>query len=293
MPFKARRSQTTSSRLRPTDPIPLEIAAPHATRAVGRIVAKCLKRSPAERYQDAGTLLFDLEAVASESRPAKRQLPLKTPETRREAATELGPASPEPPRPSSGAIEVQPLAASAGAAGLPARPSRVARFHSIRPAMAEGLGRRLLVSIAMTMSSLAAAGLLATLNVWPEEWALSGWVTSLLAGLGPMGDRLVAAGAGVIACATALRGWRAEPKSLGHFVAATSVLVLGAVALAASTGQLPWAAMPWAAAGVAVGASAVAVRSATDAWLDDLQGDAVLRGAIAAAAFFIARLLVR
>ncbi len=292
LPFKGETVADHFVQIATADPIPLEVAAPHATRAVGRIVAKCLKRSPADRYQDAGTLLFDMEAVASESRPAKGQLPLKAPDRRREAATELGRAAPLPPRPSSGAIELEPLAASA-AAGSPARPPRVARFHSLRPAIAEGLGRRLLVSIAVTISSLAAAGLLATLNVWPEEWALSGWVTGLVAGLGPTGARLAAAGAGVLACGSALQGWRRDPKSLGHFVAAASVLVAGAVALAASSGQMPLSAMPWAVAGVAVGASAIAVRSATDAWLDDLQGDAVLRGAVAAAAFFVARLLVR
>lgn len=294
LPFKGETVADHFVQIATADPIPLEVAAPHATRAVARIVAKCLKRSPGERYQDAGTLLFDLEAVASESRPANgQQLPLNRAETRLEAATALGRAHPEPPRSRSGAIEVEPLAASQGAAGPPVRPSRVARFHSLRPALAEGPGRRLIVWIAATISSLAAAGLLAALNVWPEEWALSGWVTGLLAGLGPAGVRLVAAGAGVLACASALQGWRREPKSLGHFVAAASVLGAGAVALAASSGQAPWSAMPWAAAGAAVGASAVALRGATDAWLDDLQGDAVLRGAVATAALFIARLLVR
>jgi hypothetical protein len=294
LPFKGETVADHFVQIATADPIPLEVAAPHASRGASRIVAKCLKRSPAERYKDARTLLSDLEAVASESRaPKGQQLPLKAAEARREAATALGRPAPQPPGPSSGAMELEPLAAPSRAAGSPVRPVRVARFHSLRPALAEGLGRRLLVSIAVTLSSLAAAGLLATLNVWPEEWALSGWVTGLLAGLGPAGVRLFAAGAGVLASASAVRGWRREPKSLGHFVAALSVLVAGAVMLAASTGQLPWSAMPWAAAGIAVGVYAVAVRGATDAWLDDLQGDAVLRGAVAIAALVIARLLVR
>jgi serine/threonine protein kinase len=293
LPFKGETVADHFVQIATGTPVPLEIAAPHAPRALARIVARCLKRSPADRYQDAGTLLFDLEAVAAESRPGRAQLPLASAEPRRSAATELGQGSPRPSGAGVEAIEIEPLAAAAPWAAPPLTRPRVARTHSIRPAPVESAGRRLAVSAGVTATALAAASVLATLNLWPEEWILAGTVTGLFAGLGAAAARGVAAGAVALAAGMALRGWRREPKSLGHFVLAASVSGVAVVALAASTGQMPWSVMPWAAAGAAVGVAAMAVRSATDAWLDDLRGDAVLRSAAATAAFFAARLLMR
>ena len=217
------------------DPTPLEVAAPHVPTAMRRIVARCLKRSPADRYQDARTLLFDLEAVAAESRPAKPAIPLGLAPTafasdRHEAATDLGHANTVPPEPAP--LEILPVSAPLPRPAAVALPSRIARFHSIRPALADGAGRALVVAIALTAASLLAAGLVASLNVLPDDWTPGSTISALIAPSWPPGARLggpltavVAAAVGALAIRRATRSWLDEIRS--------DALLFGALATAA------------------------------------------------------------
>jgi hypothetical protein len=290
LPFKGETVADHFVQIATADPIPLEVAAPHAPRAVGRIVARCLRRSPVDRYQNAGTLLSDLEAVAAGSRPSTKHLPPPVAEPRHEATTavRLAPSGPE-------SLEIQPLSAplSAQGAGHAGPAGRVARFHSLRAAPAEGTGERWIVGTVATAAALAAAGMVAAIDPWPDDWALGAQVAAFIGGLGPNPAR----GFGLVciaaAGATALRGWRLAPRSIGHLIAAVAGFVLAIVTLSAASGATPAGAVPWAVAGAVAGLGAVALRRATDSWVDDVRGDAVLAGAAAAAAFVVARWLVR
>jgi serine/threonine-protein kinase len=244
LPFKGDTVGELFVQIATEHPTPLEVAAPHVPTAMCRIVAKCLKRSPADRYQDARTLLLDLEAVAAESRPAKaavplRQAPVAVIGDRREAATSLGLANTVPP--DAPGLEILPLSAPLSRPAAMPLPSRVARSHSVRPARAEGGGQGVVVAIAVTAATLLAAGLVASLNVLPDEWAPGAAISALIGPSWPPGARLGGPLTAVVAAAV----------------------------------------------------GAVAIRRATRAWLDDVRSDTFLFGAIAAAAFVVARLLVR
>jgi serine/threonine-protein kinase len=235
LPFKGDTVGELFVQIATEDPTPLEVAAPHLPTAMCRIVAKCLKRSPTERYQDARTLLFDLEAVAAGSRPARPalalgQVRLGVAADRREAATDLGNANTVPPDPPP--LEILPLSAPLPrreAVALPA--SRVARFHSLRPDLGDGAGHAVLVAIAMTAATLLGAGLVASLNVLPEDWAPGSAISALLAQSWPPGARLggplsavVAALAGAVAIRRATRSWLDDVRS--------DALLFGALATA-------------------------------------------------------------
>jgi hypothetical protein len=88
-------------------------------------------------------------------------------------------------------------------------------------------------------------------------------------------------------------GWRRDPRSWGHFLASASALGIASVIVAATTGQTSWSVLPWAASAGAVGIAAIALRGATDAWLDQIRGSAVVMAATATAALFVARQLIR
>jgi serine/threonine-protein kinase len=294
LPFQGETVADHFVQIATADPKPLELSAPHAPRAIARIVARCLKRAPADRYQDAGTLLFDLEAVAAESRSGKAQAPPPSTAARREAPTALGnraqAAAATGPDPG---LELLPLAAPAPGAAAGRGPSVVARVYSLRPGLSEDAGRRVLVSLAVTVGALALAGSLASFDLVPDDWALAAPITGFFSGLGAnaaRGAAVVFTGLGVGA---AMRGWREEPRSMGHLLAAVTSVAVAVAVLGASMGQWPWPVTVYASAGAAVGAGAIAVRWATDAWMDDLRGNAVARAAAAAAAFFVARLMVR
>ncbi len=290
LPFKSESVGDLFVQIATSEPIPLEVAAPEAPRAMCRIVAKCLKRAAAERYQDARTLLFDLEAVAAEARPSKTQLPLPAAAGgRREAPTEVRPAA-APDR-----LELEPISSQLPSAALGVPPgggARVARYHSIRSGPAGDGGRRLVVSIAATVAALAAAGVVASLDVWPDD-SLGSTIAGLITGLGPTGGRVGALACAVAAAWTGLRGWRHEPRSLGHLLVAAAGLAVALAMVSAAGGGASVTPVPFAVAGVAVGGGVIAIRRATDAWLAEQRSASAVSGALATAAFVMARLLVR
>src|SRR5258706_5168721 len=65
LPFAAETVADHYVQIATADPTPLEVAAPDVPIVLAHIVAKCLRRAPAERYVDAGALLVALRAVAS------------------------------------------------------------------------------------------------------------------------------------------------------------------------------------------------------------------------------------
>jgi len=153
--------------------------------------------------------------------------------------------------------------------------------------------RRLIASFVAVLLALAAAGALTLVNPWSDQWALAQLTTSVLSGAAPIvaqGVALLMAGLGVAAAA---QGLRLEPRSWGHFLATAGALAIAMVLLAASTGQAPWSALPGAVAVGAVGVAAVVLRGATDAWLDEVRGTAVMLGVVATLALFVARQLVQ
>jgi serine/threonine-protein kinase len=235
LPFKGDTVGELFVQIATEDPTPLEVDAPHLPTAICRIVAKCLKRSPADRYQDARTLLFDLEAVAAGSRPPKPAIPLGLAPTafasdRRAATTELGHANTVPPDPAP--LEILPISAPLSRPEAMAFPSRVARSFSIRPALADGGGRAVLVAIAMTAATLLMAGLVASSNILPEDWAPGSTLSALIAPSWPPGARLGgpigAFGAAVVGAAAVRRATRSWLDDLRG-----DALMFGALATAA------------------------------------------------------------
>ncbi len=284
LPFKGETVADHFVQVATANPTPLTTAAPHAPSALARIVAKCLRRSPAQRYPDAGTLLSDLRAVAADARP-ERAAPPSSWHVRQEAVT----ADRIPT--SSGHDHAEPAVPLELAFEPPSR--RVARFQSIRPVLADSAGRRTIASVVVAMGAVFAAGLLAMINPWPEDWPLSPMATSLMSGVGiPVAYTVAVAFVGIAVGAGAM-GWRSDPRSWGHFVASVGALAIATVIVGATTGQVSWSLLPGAAAAGAIGVAAVAVRGATDAWLDEVRGSAVLFAGVATAALFVARQLIR
>jgi len=286
LPFKAETVADLFVQVATADPTPLAVAAPHAPSALARIVAKCLRRAPAQRYPDAGTLLDDLRAVAADSRPERSAGPSSAARVRQEAVTG------DPPPAAHPRTDVQPLSAPLELDISP--PSRrVARFQSLRPVVTDAADRRLVASIILAVGAVAVAGLLTMINPWPDDWALAPLTVSLMVGVGqPMAYGVAIAFVG-IAIGAGVVGWRRDPRSWGYFVAAASAVAIATVIVAATTGQASWSLLPAAGAAGALGIAAVALREATDAWLDELRGNAVVLGAAATAALFTARLLFR
>jgi serine/threonine-protein kinase len=296
LPFKAETVADHFVQIATANPTPLAVAAPHAPSALGRIVAKCLRRSPNERYADAATLLQDLRAVAADRRPRLRG------ESGPGSTRAIETASPAPRPPEQQPVPrdvplVELEAAPANAAplelesALPVRKQR--RFQSIHPTTGDATQRRMIASLAVAIAALGGAGVLTLVNPWPEEWALAPWSMTFLAGASPPIPHLVAlllvglgVGAGVV-------GWRRDPRAWGHLVAAAGAVATATVIVAAATGQLSWAAMPWVTALGAVGVAAIAVRAATDSWLNDIRGTAVMLASAATAALYVARELLR
>jgi serine/threonine-protein kinase len=232
LPFRAETVGDLFVQIATADPIPLEIAAPHAPRAMCRIVARCLKRPPADRYQDAGTLLLDLEAVSAESRPSKAQIPLLAGATRREALTEARPAG-EPDR-----LEIEPLSAPLPAGDAGAAPGRVARAYGVRPALADDAGRKAIVTITATLGTLAAAGIVASLEIWPDDWAPGSALAALVSGFVPGGGRAAAMlcaaasiGGGVFAIRQAARAWMDDLRASAFKSAAVATAAFVAARL--------------------------------------------------------------
>jgi len=287
LPFKGETVADQFVQVATSDPTPLAVAAPHAPSAMARIVAKCLRRSPAQRYPDAGTLLLDLRAVAGDTKPEMAVAPSSA-SLARKAAVTADPA----PHPPSDSDRLGPRTAPLELS-VERPPPPVARFQSIRPGLANAPNGRLIAAGMAATGAVFAAGLLATFNPWPDDWALAPLVTSMISGTGQPVVCAVAALFVGMAIRAGMSGWRREPRSWGHFVASAGALGIATVILAATTGQVSWSEVPAAAAVGAVGVAAVALRGATDAWLDEMRGSAVLLGATATAALFVARQLIR
>jgi serine/threonine protein kinase len=284
LPFKGETVADHFVQIATADPTPLAVAAPHAPSAMGRIVAKCLRRSPAQRYPDAGTLLNDLRAVAADAKPDRSAGPFSASRLRQEALTE-GPLR------LASADEVESGGASLELAVLPP-PRRIARFQSIHP-VADPSSTRPVASAVVAMGTVVAAAALAMINPWPDDWALSTLTISVMSGLAQPAAYAVAIAFVGMAIGAGAIGWRRDPRSWGHFLASASAVAVASVIVAATTGQTSWSVLPWAASAGAVGLAAIALRAATDAWLDRIRGTAVLMAATATAALFVARQLIR
>jgi serine/threonine-protein kinase len=286
LPFKGETVADHFVQVATSDPTPLAIAAPHAPSAMARIVAKCLRRSPDQRYPDAGTLLLDLRAVAADAKPDRSLGPASAARVRQEAVTE------DPIDAPSSGVQTEESGARLELA-LPAPRAVVSRFQSIRPVLRDAGARRIVASGVVALSAVAAAGVLAMINPWPDDWALAPLTISLMADVRlPVAYALavVFVGAAIVSGAA---GLRRTPRSWGHFVASVGALGIAIVIVAATTGQAPWSLLPGAAAVAAIGVAAVACRGATDAWLDELRGNAITLAAAATAALFMARQFIR
>jgi serine/threonine-protein kinase len=300
LPFKAETVADHFVQIATATPTPLALAAPHAPSALGRVVAKCLRRSPGERYADAATLLQDLRAVAADSKPRapgecdedsqRRLASSRTETTAAQNALHQQPIAREIP-----VVELEAAPEDATPLELDSLtpPRTVRRFEPIHPVVDDSPTRRFVASVAVALSALGAAGILALVNAWPEGWAIAPSMTTWLAAASPPIPHLVALGFVGLGIGAAVTGWRHDPKAWGHFVATAGAIAMATVIVAAATGQMSWMAFPWASAVGAVGVAAIAVRAATDSWLNDIRVSAVLRAAAATAALFVARELIR
>jgi serine/threonine protein kinase len=72
-PFDAKNSEDLFTEIRTAEPTPLRKLNPEVSRELEAVVAKALRRNPAERYQDMAALAADLESASSggpvEARP--------------------------------------------------------------------------------------------------------------------------------------------------------------------------------------------------------------------------------
>jgi serine/threonine protein kinase len=291
LPFKGATVADHFVQVATADPKPLAVAAPHVSSAMARIVAKCLRRAPAQRYPDAGTLLLDLRAVAADSKPDGHAAHSSALRVRQAAETaEIAPSPRAPPSAHHGRRE--PVVAALELEFAPPL-RRAPRFQSIRPLFADAASRRPIASAVLAIGAVVAAGLLAMINPWPDDWALAPLTTSFISGAGqPLAYAVAVLFVG-IATIAGMMGWRRNPRSWGHFVLSAGAIAIATVIVAAATGQVSWTVLPGAAAAGAVGIAAVALRGATDAWLDEVRGSAVMFAAAGAAALFVARQLIR
>jgi serine/threonine-protein kinase len=63
-PFQGKTSSSTAARILTLDPAPLSTLNPLFPPALDAIVARCMKKSPAERYSSAGEVAAELESLA-------------------------------------------------------------------------------------------------------------------------------------------------------------------------------------------------------------------------------------
>ncbi len=73
-PFAEKTSAATASAILTRDPAPLSTLRPDLPAELDRIVTKCLRKNPAERYQSAADLLIDLRALSEEQEFQRRLL---------------------------------------------------------------------------------------------------------------------------------------------------------------------------------------------------------------------------
>jgi eukaryotic-like serine/threonine-protein kinase len=117
-PF-ARGTAGVTQQIRHGDPPAIDLSAPGTPRELGRIVARCLKKRPRDRYPDMTSVESELIRVLR----AQTSLPLEVLVSRALAAAGLGDELPSPRERGLGAIAGAPpwlnkaLAWSAGAAG--------------------------------------------------------------------------------------------------------------------------------------------------------------------------------
>ncbi|HEY8087711.1 MAG TPA: serine/threonine-protein kinase [Polyangiaceae bacterium] len=299
LPFTGETTADMFVQIATSPPIPLADAVPGVPEDLSRIVERCLCFAPEDRYADARALADDLRAfwggkhlaaIASApiaaSGPSERELASTVAARVPPSLHHVGVvrSSPEPSR-HRDFISLAPAPDAAALQLASTRPPRhVARFRSLRP-MVQGFDtRRLLTTLAFSILALLAGGVLTMMNPWPDGWALAAAVSSLLAALPVVAARAVAVTFAVLALLVGLRGWRLAPVSWGHFVAAAGGVALAVVLLAGETS----AALPWAAALTTLGLAAIVLRSATDAWLGEMRGGAVVLLAVATAVLFAA-----
>ena len=86
-PFQGKTSSSTAARILTLDPAPLSTLNPLFPPALDAIVARCLKKSPAERYESAAEVAAELEslarAMAAESSRPRRLRRRRGPSDRR------------------------------------------------------------------------------------------------------------------------------------------------------------------------------------------------------------------
>jgi len=272
LPFRGETTAEMFVQIATAPPIPLRQIAPHVPASVGRIVARCLRRAPEERYADARELLVDLRAAADGGL----------------AMTEAA-AAPPPRRSRPDPLELAlPTDAAPLQLASAPRPRPVARAPSTRPQAGDFDGRRLVAMLAMALIAIAGAGALTVLDAWPdaEATAVLGAIASLSAGVTRLAGLAVVA-LGVVA---GVRGWRLVPRSWGHLVAAAGIAGIGLV-LALGGPSAP--ALPWAVMVACLGATALAVRQATDACLRQLWSSVAFLVVGAAVLLFVAAHLAR
>lgn len=273
LPFHGETSADMFVQIATAAPTPLEQAAPGVPVEIAHVVAKCLRRSPEERYGDARDLLRDLRAIAGPHHVE----PLVAPTDPPPPPSELAHAIQAPPPPLAPAVselastvddsqDDGPRPAAPLSLGLPRLP---ASFH---PPPDDVDARRPLTALGMAIAALLAGGVLTLVSPWPDGWAFGPLLGVVLGALPDMVGRALALGLLAVAVIAAVRGWRMAPRSSAYFVAALGAGALGGVILGmgASAGQ----SLTWAAALVCFGGASVALRHATDEWLDDLRSNA-------------------
>jgi len=314
LPFHGETSADMFVQIATATPTPLEEAAPGVPIEIAHIVAKCLRRSPEERYGDARALLRDLRAIAGPEHVqplvaptdppppfdiahAIHAPPQSAPAGRSDLVATADDESALPPRAPlalGGFVDLAPAPTRAPALQVESKPppGRFAKVRSsFRPPVGDADARRPLTALAMAIAALLAGGVLTLVNPWPEGWGVAQLLALALGGLPDLVGRVLAAGLLVLAVLTGVRGARMSPVSIAYFIAALGIGALGGVLLALGPAAGP--PLAWAAALVSFGGAAVALRHATDEWLEDLRSSAVFVLVVATVLLFAAAQIIR
>jgi eukaryotic-like serine/threonine-protein kinase len=316
LPFHGETSADMFVQIATATPTPLEEAVPGVPIEIAHVVAKCLRRNPEERYGDARDLLRDLRAIAGPEHVQPLVAPTDPPpppsfdiahaihappKSARAAARDLvstaddvGALSPRAPLALGGFVDLAPAPTHAPALQVESRPphGRFAKVRSsFRPTANDADARRPLTALALAIAALVAGGALTLVNPWPEGWGVAQLLSLVLGALPDLVGRVLAAGLLVLAVLTAVRGARMSPVSIAYFVAALGIGAVGGVLLALGAAAGP--PLAWAAALGSFGGAAVAMRHATDEWLEDLRSSAVFVLVVATVLLFAAAQIIR
>jgi hypothetical protein len=316
IPFPAETAASMFVQITIAAPVPIEHFAKTTPPELSRIITRCLRKDPAERYNDANELATDLRAVlrggVSAELLAEHDRP--TVEGARPPPLELQPHAPSgqgpPPAPASApSIEeevpsglrlatLRPPSASQRRAEIALRPGgvRAAGLRATFSSVDRGTIVGTVIHVAIVVVICGALTLLAPV---PQD-LVRDTAIDVFGHMGILALAGVAAVAVALSVATGVIGVKRSPISWGMLVSATGLLVLGAlvagVAWMGDSAPSSPIAFASGAALVPTGAAVAVLTRASRAWRGDFglgKAGSIALAVVAALALFVAALFLR